>query len=115
VTTVSRHAAPVDGHARSTRLAVLAVVWVCGLVAGFFGLLGAAARYGCSARDQGLACGNTGTFFGVLVIIAVIAVVTLVTVLTYGRRPRQLLLIGGLGMVGIALCYLAARGLLQTV
>ena len=115
MTTVSRHAASVDGRARSIRLAVLAVVWICGLVAGFLGLLGAAARYGCSARDQGLACGNTGTFFGVLVILAVIVVVTLVTVLTHGRRPRQVVLIGGLGIIGIALCFLAARGLLQTV
>lgn len=110
-----RHAEPVDARARSVRVATLLVIWLGGLAAGFFGLLGAVARYGCSARDRGLACGGTGTFVGVLVILAVIAVVTLVTVLTYARPTRQTLLVGVGGAVGLALCYLAARGLLSTV
>jgi hypothetical protein len=91
------------------------VVWIAGLAAGFFGLLGAAARYGCGANDKGLACQGTGSLLGVLIVVAVVAVVTSVTVLTHDRQPRRVLTVGAMGLVGLAACFLLARVLLGTV
>ncbi|MDT4913974.1 MAG: hypothetical protein QOC66_3102 [Pseudonocardiales bacterium] len=90
-------------------------MWVCGLAAGFFGLLAAAARYGCGASDTGLACRTSGSVIGILVVIAVIIVVTTVTVLSDDQPPRRLMTIGGTGLAALLLCFLAARALLSTV
>lgn len=90
-------------------------MWLCGLAAGFFGLLSAAARYGCSDSDKGFACGTSGSLVGGLVVVAVIAVVTAVTVMTYDRPARRVLTVGGIGIVALAICFGAARGLLATV
>jgi DMSO/TMAO reductase YedYZ heme-binding membrane subunit len=110
-----RHAKIVDRRARTTRLSTVTLVWVCGLAAGFFGLLAAAARYGCGADDNGFACRTSGSAVGVLILIGVVAVVTAVTVLTHNRPPRRVLAIGGVGIVGLALCLVCARMLLGTV
>jgi hypothetical protein len=112
---VARHAKTVDGRSRSTRTVTLIVVWLGGLAAGFFGLLGAAARYGCGSSDHGLACRGSGSFVGVLLIVVVISVVTGVTVLTYDRAPRRVILVGIAGLVGLTVCFLLARALLATV
>jgi hypothetical protein len=96
-------------------MTTVTVVWLGGLAAGFFGLLGAAARYGCGASDKGLACHGTGTTLGVIIVLAVVATVTAVTVLTHDREPRPVLAIGGAGLVALALCFVFARMLLGTV
>jgi hypothetical protein len=86
-----------------------------GLAAGFFGLLGAAARYGCGANEAGLACRTSGSVVGALIVIAVISVVTAVTVMTHDRTPRSVLVIGTAGLAALVLCFIAARSLLGTV
>jgi hypothetical protein len=93
----------------------MAVVWLAGLAAGFFGLLGAAARYGCGVNDKGLACTGSGSTLGVLLVLAVITVVTVVTVRIHDREPRRVITIGAVGLVALALCLLFARMLLDTV
>jgi uncharacterized membrane protein len=112
---VARHARTVDRRARVIRLSTVTVVWIGGLTAGFFGLLGAAARYGCGTSDTGLACRTSGSVVGGLIVVAVIIVVTTVTVLTHERPPRRVLTTGGIGLVALVLCLVAARGLLGTV
>jgi hypothetical protein len=110
-----RHAKAVDRRARTVRLSTVVVVWIGGLVAGFFGLLSAAARYGCGATDTGLACRKSGSVVGVLVVLAVIGVVTTVTVMSHDRPPRRLMTIGLTGLAALLLCFIAARALLSTV
>jgi hypothetical protein len=112
---VARHARAVDRRTRTVRVSTVAVVWICGLTAGFFALLSAAARYGCGAGDKGLACRTSGSVVGILVVIAVIVVVTTVTVMSHDRPPRRLLTIGLTGVAVLTLCFLAARALLGTV
>ena len=89
-------------------------MWLGGLAAGFFGLLGAAARYGCGNSDHGLACRTAGSVTAVLIVIAVVAVVTTVTVVTHDRSPQRVVVIGVVGLIALFLCFLAARGLLST-
>jgi hypothetical protein len=96
-------------------LSTVSIVWLCGLVAGFFGLLAAAARYGCGSSDNGLACRGSGSVVGVLIVVAVIAVVTAVTVMTHDRPPRRVVAIGGIGLAALVFCFVAARALLGTV
>jgi hypothetical protein len=110
-----RHAKVVDRRVRTIRLSTITVVWLAGLAAGFFGLLGAAARYGCGASDTGLGCRTSGSVVGVLIVIAVIAVVTAVTVMTHDRTTRSVMMIGAAGLAALVLCYIAARSLLATV
>ncbi|MDT4925565.1 MAG: hypothetical protein QOG01_3278 [Pseudonocardiales bacterium] len=90
-------------------------MWIGGLAAGFFGLLGAVARYGCGVNDNGLACRGSGSTLGVLIVVAVVSVVTVVTVLSHERPPRRVLVVGGAGLIALLGCFLAARGLLDTV
>ncbi len=111
---MSRHAKAVDQRLRTIRVSTVIVIWLSGLVAGFFGLLGAAARYGCGAGDDGLACHTSGSVAGVLIVVAVISVVTAVTVLSQDRPVRGVLVIGGVGLAALALCFVAARSLLAT-
>ena len=66
---MARHARTVDRRARTVRLSTVAVVWLCGLGAGFFALLSAAARYGCGGGDKGLACRTSGPVVGILVVL----------------------------------------------
>ena len=91
------------------------MVWLGGLAAGFFGLLAAAARYGCGASDNGLACRGSGSLLGILVVLAVVAVVTAVTVLSHERAPRHVLVLGAVGLIALMGCFMAARSLLDTV
>src|SRR3954470_24761857 len=97
------------------RLSTVAVVWLGGLVAGFFALLATASRYECGARDHGLACRSSGTVVGVSLVVAVIALVTAVTVLTQDRPPRSMLGLGAAGLLVLIGCLIAARALLATV
>ena len=112
---MSRHVSTVDARDRRVRLAVVAVVWLAGLAAGFFALLSCLARYGCGASGGGLACHNSGTALGVLKVVGVVAVVVAVTVLTYGKPPRTAAIVGAIGLVLLLGCFLGARALLGTV
>lgn len=115
MTTVARHAKSVDSRARATRVVTVAVVWFAGLWAGFFGILSAAAKYGCASNDEGLACHTSGSMLGVLLIVVVIAVVTTVTILTFDQPPRRVIGLGVFGVAGLVVCFVAAQGLLDTV
>jgi hypothetical protein len=110
-----RHAQAVDQGTRVTRLAVLVVVWAGGLAAGFYALLGIAARYGCGASSHGLGCTTGGSVVGVVLLVGVIAVVTTVTVLVHGRTPSQTAVLGLAGLVALAGCAVGAHALLNTV
>ena len=90
------------------------MVWLAGLAAGFVGLLSATAHYGCSAGDHGFACHTSGSVVGWLLVAAVIAIVIAVTVLTLNRSARGVLTVGGVSLVALALCFVAARSLLAT-
>jgi hypothetical protein len=111
---LSRDGKVVDPRLRRIRRAVLTGVWAVGLVTGYFGLLGAAARYGCSDTDNGFACRTSGSVAGVLILLAVIAIVTAVTVLAADRPARGLLTVAGIGLAALVLCFVAARSLLAT-
>jgi hypothetical protein len=110
---VSRHARDADQRLRVVRLSALGVIWLCGLAAGFFGLLSAAARYGCDSGD-GFACRGSGSAVGVLLVVAVVGIVTTVTVLTHERPARDVLVISGVGLAALVCCLVAARSLLAT-
>ena len=112
---MSRHLQQVDGRARASRLAIVGVVWIAGLVTGFYGLLGVAVRYGCGSNDKGLACTNSGSTVGILLVVAVIAVVTAATVLAIDRAPRLVAAIAACAIVALAACFVGARALLGTV
>jgi hypothetical protein len=108
-----RHA-KAAGPSRLPRLAAVVLVWLVGLVVGFFGVLSVAARYGCGASQNGLACRPAGTALGVAVIVAVIVVVTTITLLTFDRKPAWIAAWTMIGLVALGLCYLGAQGLLGT-
>jgi hypothetical protein len=112
---MSRHARSVDRPTRVTGLLTVIVVWAAGLAAGFYALLGVAARYGCSSSHHGLGCGNGGTAVGVVLVLAVIATVSTVTVLAHGRTPARVLAIGVCGLAVLVACYFGTHALLDTV
>jgi hypothetical protein len=112
---MARHARSINRANRLVALAVVTVVWVCGLGAGFYALLSIAARYGCGATNHGLGCGNAGSAVGVALLIGVIATVTSVTVLVHGRNPMRILVIGLVGLFALAGCAVGAHALLNTV
>ena len=93
----------------------MGLVWLAGLVAGFFALLGAAAKYGCASTDRGLGCRTSGSLLGALLVVVVIADVTAVTVVSFGRPPRSVLAVGAGGLAALVACFVAARMLLATV
>jgi hypothetical protein len=111
---LARHTKLVDRRIRTIRLSTVAVVWLCGLGAGFYGLLSASARYGCDAHDNGFACRNSGSVVGGLIVLTVIAVVAAVTVMTYDRPPRRVLTVGGIGIAVLVVCFAAAAWVLAT-
>jgi hypothetical protein len=111
---LARHAKAVDQRDRPIRLSAVAAVWLAGLVAGFYGLLGAAARYGCGVNDHGLACRGSGSVLGILIVVAVIGVVTAVTLLAADRPRRSTVTIAGVGLAALVFCFIAARSLLAT-
>ena len=112
---MARHTQPANRGTRLVALAVVVVVWLCGLAAGFYALLGIAARYGCGSNNHGLGCGNGGSAVGVALLIGVIASVTSVTVLVHGRSRLRILLIGVIGLFALAACALGSHALLNTV
>jgi hypothetical protein len=99
---------------RLARASALTFVWLAGLTAGFFAILGTAARFSCAPSAHGLACRPAGTALGGGLIAGVIAIVTAVTVATHdsGRRRLVAWTIGG--ALGLLACFLAARGLIGT-
>ena len=99
---------------RAIRLSTVALVWICGLAAGLYATLAAAAKYGCMSGDQALACKTSGSVLGIVLLITVIAIVTVVTLATMNRPARPLLVIGGLGILALAICAVAAASLLAT-
>jgi hypothetical protein len=96
-------------------VSIVGLVWLCGLAAGFFSILAAAARYGCGRNDSGLACRTSGSVLGILLVIAVITVVAAVTVMTHDRPARRVMIAGGVGFASLVACLVAAHGLLATV
>jgi len=112
---MSRHARSIHRPTRAAALATVLIIWAAGLAAGFYALLGVAARYGCGASQHGFGCGNGGTAVGVLLVLAVVATVTTVTILTHGRTPARVSAIGVCGLVVLIACYFATRALLKTV
>jgi hypothetical protein len=111
---LARHAKTVDGRLRAIRLSTVSVVWVCGLAAGYFGLLGATAKYGCTKGADGFGCRTSGSIVGIVIVIAVIAIVIAVTTLTIDRPRRRVLIVGGFGLLALAACFTLAQVLLAT-
>jgi hypothetical protein len=111
---VQRRAEDVDRRVHTIRVGTVLLVWLCGLAAGFYGLLAAAARYGCGVHQTGLACRGSGSLIGILIVIVVIAVVTAVTIVVPNRPPRGVLIAGGAGLAALVLCLVAARSVLAT-
>ncbi|MBN9620108.1 MAG: hypothetical protein J0H43_10330 [Actinobacteria bacterium] len=90
----------------------MSAVWLAGLVAGFFGLLGATTRYGCADTDHSFACRTAGSVVGLLIVVAVVVVVAAVTLMTGNSSMRRIAVIGGSGLVVLALCIVAGQLLL---
>ena len=113
---MGRHSTSAGGRPRSLRLPTLLLVWLAGLAAGLFALLGAAARYTtCSSHATSLACRSTGTSLGVVLVVCVIAIVTAATVLSYGRTRRGVVTIGLVAILVLVGLFFASRALLATV
>lgn len=112
---MARHAQPADSSLLSIRAGSLVLLWVTGLVAGFFALLGSAAKYTtCTASSKGLACRPGGFALSIADLIAVIVVVTAATLLTHNQRAIRILAvtITALALLGVSL--LGTRALLDT-
>ena len=112
---MGRHAKALSIRSQVPRAGALILVWLGGLVAGFFALLSVAARYTtCATSAHGLACRPVGTAIGGSLVIGVIATVTAATVLTHDQGPRRSAIWGLLGVVVLGACYLGAHALLDT-
>jgi hypothetical protein len=96
------------------RASALTVIWVGGIAAGFFAILSVAARYGCSRSAHGLACRQSGSALGVVIIAVVVAVVTAVTVFTHGRSSRVIGIAAAVGAAMLVGCYYCAHALIAT-
>jgi hypothetical protein len=96
-------------------VALIAILWICGLLAGFYAMLSVGTRYGCGVNAHGLACRSTGTILGVGIVVAVIATVTAASLLAWDAttwRARLLRMSAGLALlIG---CLFAARALIGT-
>ncbi|MGH8963544.1 MAG: hypothetical protein ACRDWT_20530 [Jatrophihabitantaceae bacterium] len=113
---MGRHSNPVAGTSRAVRGTTLVLIWLAGIAAGLFALLGAAARYTtCSSHATTLACRSSGTTLGAVLVVAVVAVVTTITVATHGRDRRWIAIAGAVGLLVLAGLFLASRALLSTV
>jgi hypothetical protein len=104
----------VDRRLRAIRRFTVSVIWLAGLAAGFFALLGAAAKYGCTNGNNGFGCRTSGSVAGMLLVAAVIAVVIAATVLTHDRPRRRVLIVGAAGFAALAICFAAAQALLAS-
>lgn len=96
------------------RASALTVVWLCGIVVGFFGILSVATRYGCSRTARGLACQQSGSLLGGVIIVAVVAVVTAVTIYTHNRDSRLVGIASAMGLAVLVGCYYCANALIAT-
>ena len=103
-----------DRRLRAIRLSTVSVIWLGGLAAGFFGLLGATAKYGCASGDNGFGCRTSGSIVGILIVVAVIAIVIAVTTLTVDRPRHRVLVVGLVGFGALAVCFALAQVLLAT-
>jgi hypothetical protein len=113
---VGRHSNPVAGRSRATRATTLVLIWLAGIGAGLFALLGAAAKSTtCSTKATTLACRTSGTTLGAVLVVAVVAVVTTLTVVTHGKDRRWIAVAGAVGLVVLAGLFAASRALLSTV
>lgn len=99
---------------RAIRLSTVSLTWVCGVAAGFFGLLGATAKYGCATDNNGLGCSTSGSVIGILIVVAVLAIVIGVTLMTNDRPPRRVLIVGAVGLAALVVCFALAQMLLAT-
>ena len=99
---------------RAIRVSTVLLIWLCGLTAGFFGFLGAAAKYGCANGDKGFGCRTSGSVVGIVTVVAVLAIVIAVTVMTHDRPPRRVLVVGAVGFVALLVCFAVAQVLLAT-
>ena len=111
---MGRHVRQPDGRLRLVRGSALTVVWLGGLVVGFFGILSVAARYGCARSAHGLACRQTGSLLGIVIVVAVVAVVTAVTVYSHGRSTRAIGVSAAVGLALLVACYWCAHALIAT-
>jgi hypothetical protein len=111
---VGRHTKQADNRLRLVRGSALTLVWLGGIAVGFFGILSVAARYGCSRSAHGLACRQSGSLLGGVIIAAVVAVVTAVTVYTHGRSSRVVGVAAAVGLVLLVACYYCAHALIST-
>ena len=111
---MARHARERDARLRAFRGSALTLIWLGGLVTGFYGVLSVAARYGCGRSAHGLGCKTSGSALGGLIVRAVIAVVTTVTVVTHDRDGRRIGIAAGLGFIGLAVCFICAQALIAT-
>jgi hypothetical protein len=111
---VGRHAKQTDSRLRLVRASALTVVWGGGIAAGFFAILSVAARYGCSRSAHGLACRQSGSALGGVIIVAVVSVVTAVTVYTHGRSSRVIGVAAAVGVAMLVVCYYCAHALIAT-
>jgi hypothetical protein len=109
-----RHAKVVDQRLRTIRLSTVAFVWLCGLAAGLYAVLAAAAKYGCMNGDDAVGCKTSGSVLGIVLLVTVIAIVIVVTLTTANRAARGVLVVGVFGVVGLAICAFAAASLLST-
>ena len=89
-------------------------VWLCGLAAGLYAVLAAAAKYGCMSGDRGLGCTTSGSLLGIALLLATIVIVTVVTLMTANRPPGRVLVIGAVGVGCLAICAVAAASMLAT-
>jgi hypothetical protein len=89
-------------------------VWLCGLAAGFYAALAAAAKYGCAGGDTSIGCKTSGSVLGIVLLVTIIAIVTVVTLATTNRPRRGVFIIAAIGVGGLAICTFAAASLLAT-
>ncbi|MEO8888732.1 MAG: hypothetical protein ABI301_04580 [Jatrophihabitantaceae bacterium] len=113
---MGRHSNSAEAAPRAVRGTTLLLVWLAGIGAGLFALLGAAAKYTtCSSKATTLACRSSGTTLGGVLVVAVVAVVTTITVATHGRDRRWIMIAGVIALALLAALFIASRALLSTV
>ena len=111
---MGRHAKQPDNRLRLVRGGALTVVWLGGIAAGFFAILSVAARYGCSRSAHGLACRQSGSALGIVIVAAVVAIVTAATVYTHGRSRRIVGIAAAVAVAMLVGCYYCAHALIAT-
>ena len=111
---MGRHARSTSARWRLARGSALTLIWLGGLAAGFFAILGAAAHYSCAHNAHGLACRSAGPAVGTMLVLAVITIITAVTVATHDSGERRLLTWTAAGALALLACYFGAQALIST-